>query len=62
MWLMTILAILVGIFEIRYAYKLVEKNKQIYFNVKTAIYTIGVLTILSGLVLFVLSYKDLFNL
>jgi hypothetical protein len=48
MWIVTILAIIMGLFEIRYAYKWIEKDK---LKLKRAFIIMGLTTIMLGLVL-----------
>ncbi len=48
MWIVTILAIIMGLLEIRYAYKCVEKDK---LKLKKAFILMGVTTIMLGLIL-----------
>lgn len=51
MYIITILAILVGVLEIRYAYKFVEKSEK---KIKKLFIIMGIFTIIMGL--FILFY------
>jgi len=53
MWILTIMAILMGVLEIRYAYKLVEKDNK---KIKRLFIGMGFGTIILGLILFILCY------
>ena len=46
MWIITIMAILIGVLEIQYAYKSVEKNNK---RIKRVFIIMGILTIMLGL-------------
>jgi hypothetical protein len=66
MWILTIMAILMGVLEIRYAYKSVEKDPFFnYKRIKRIFITMGLSTILLGFILFILCYvygKNYFNI
>jgi Na+-driven multidrug efflux pump len=54
MWILTIMAILMGVLEIRCAYKSVEKDNK---RIKRVFIMMGLSTILLGFILFILCYK-----
>ncbi len=48
MWIVTILAVIMGLFEIRYAYKWVEKDNS---GLKRSFIIMGLTTIMLGIIL-----------
>jgi uncharacterized membrane protein HdeD (DUF308 family) len=57
MWIITIMAILMGVLEIRYAYKSVEKDNK---RIKRVFIIMGILTIILGL--FCLTKNQLYGI
>jgi uncharacterized membrane protein HdeD (DUF308 family) len=57
MWIITIMAILMGVLEIRYAYKSVEKDNK---RIKRVFIIMGILTIMLGL--FCLTKNQLYGI